>query len=244
MLPSRLPQRLKRAKLNITANSLAERPKHASRIGRCLALWPEVEHQLALTLAQLLGTHLTGAASVYASFPCASMRDDMLNRSAKTVLNHNDMVMFKAVIALVKSAERDKDRLASSLFGHTDDDPSVILLISPADHVPFAMKTITDTGNENLLFRLKNPPALVDAVYCYTVENLDRVLATIEQAQAATHQLNRYLSFSRRYRSQDGQTKGDRVATQKEMLGLNALAENIRQHTLEIKDRSLQNDLV
>ena len=194
MAPNPFPRHLHSRSVTIGPESLSRRPDHALRIGYCLGIWPEVEYQTALMLALLLKAETPGVVAVYATLRRWTSRFEALEAAAKFRLNEHELNIFSGLLKYLGSVERERARLAHSLFAFCDDLPDAILVVSQEDNAAFAISQIIKGNHKNTDFSPQEMVALTKKLLYYKLGDLDRILDQVHNALGAAHLFNRYLT--------------------------------------------------
>src|ERR1700730_5780868 len=78
-----LPHSPRKGPWSIGPTDVETRPEHVMLIGRCMTLWPDVMHQLAMLSGILLGVKSEAAVAVFATFRNARVRHDAILAAAE-----------------------------------------------------------------------------------------------------------------------------------------------------------------
>ena len=103
---------------------LEDRPHAAAIIARCIALWSDVEAEMARLLATLLQANTEPVVAVFLSIQSSRAQSDALNAAAEVVLNESDYELFGAIMSVARSVEKDRNDLAHGQYGGSDQDKS------------------------------------------------------------------------------------------------------------------------
>jgi hypothetical protein len=112
-----LPHSLRKGPWSIGPTDVKTRPEHVMLIGRCMTLWPDVMHQLAMLSGMLLGVKSEAAVAVFATFRNARVRHDAILAAAEFALNARDLELLNALLTVIASAEKERDNLAHGCYG-------------------------------------------------------------------------------------------------------------------------------
>lgn len=116
---------------------ILQRPDLASLVGGCIALWSDVDLQMALILAALLKTDTDAALAVYLQLRRHANQRETLASAADVVLSGEVLQTFKALLTVHKSTDGDRRDLAHGIFGVLADHPDKLLWTSLQDHAHF-----------------------------------------------------------------------------------------------------------
>jgi hypothetical protein len=170
---------------------LRDRPELTSRIGRCIAIWAQVDNEIGNLFAILLGTASDAALEVFLSLRRAASQRDSLAAAAKFKLRGEDLETFDALLKVYGSLENQRNALAHGCFGICDDDPSLLLWIDIRDHVHFQAEVL---AKELRGEQLPDPhERLKKNMYVYRLADLDRLYEDMEQFWWAAFYFNGYL---------------------------------------------------
>lgn len=103
-------------------------------IGRCIALWPFVEHDAAVTLGRLLGIGSEPAVAVYTAIHQGRMQRNVIDAAARAVLDPQEHALFRAIGVVSKHAEDERGRLAHGAWGACDDIPNGAVWVDAHDY--------------------------------------------------------------------------------------------------------------
>ncbi len=147
------------------------RPEAAALVGACIGQWADVEYNIGLTLALLLGTDAKAALAMYTDVENRAAQLRMVESAAKQILPRHQLDVFAAIIRLVRSSMKERDRLAHWRWGYTVELPNDLLLVEPTAK----LKTHTE-----ILDRSWRGTGLTDlepeTVYVITPSDLNRIL--------------------------------------------------------------------
>ncbi len=152
-----------------------------------MTYWPEVLHQQAVLLAQLLGAPNEGAVAVFASLQNARARRDALAAAGKHFLrDERDIDLLYAVMTVVSAAESERNDLAHGCFGVSEAIPDGVLWIAPSDMSIWNAANIpggTGVGTGEL----------ASYIYVYMKADLERIYDQIADAWTAAFRMNSYV---------------------------------------------------
>lgn len=116
---------------NIGSRSLAFRPILAIAAMECIATWSHVESFMLKLYVDLAGGAEADAAAVYLAMDSASFKATVVRTLAERKLNPDDLVLLTAITTLVKTAQKDRDKIAHWIWGTASGLPDSILLADP-----------------------------------------------------------------------------------------------------------------
>jgi hypothetical protein len=186
------PRHLHDENCSIGTKSLEQRPKHASLVGLCLGLWPEVDMQMAILLAVLLKADKAGTIAVYLTLRRSSSRFEAIEAAAQGGLNDRESELLKAVLRFVKSVESERNVLAHSLFAICDKLPESLLVL---DQTTFARFFVNNYSSNNVrsFYHTSETRIVTENLFHYTESDLYSILNDIKSVQKVLLKLNTFL---------------------------------------------------
>lgn len=172
-LTSRYPQ----VKPTFGPGFLEDRPKAAAIVARCIAVWTDVEVQLARLLAKMLRAHTEPAVAMFLTIHNSRIQQAVMEAVAATVLkNDQDMLLFQALMRYTAAMESERHALAHGMFGGSDQIKEGVAWVKTLDHVRFSTTATTSpTGvNEEELAWLR------DRTYVYELADLEAIARNME----------------------------------------------------------------
>ena len=116
---------------------LNDRPELTSAIGRCIAIWSQVDNEMGNLFSILLGTESVAALEVFLTLRKSANQRDALRSAAKFRLAGEEHNFFEALMVAYGSLERERNCLAHGCFGVAASDSAVLLWVDIRDHVHF-----------------------------------------------------------------------------------------------------------
>jgi hypothetical protein len=171
-----------------------DKKEFASIIGQAIAAWSDVEIQMALLLSILMKADAEPAVAVYHKLRRGMSRMEALEAAAKISLVGKDYDLFKAIMVVYESAEKERNALAHGYFGITSDAPDVLLWVDTEETTQFVMQ-LTNNAWEDI----SKPPPIVDynafrsKIYFYRKRDLELVLRQILHTYQIVLEFNNYL---------------------------------------------------
>lgn len=137
-----MPQPLSRVNPNATiiiANAghrpLAERPQLAILVGEAINSWSNVESFLLRLFVRLFGGNGAMAAKIYLALEIQSAKTIALLEAVNAVPDEKIQALIKAVIAISKTNQKFRDKLAHHVWGVSPQLPDALLLADPKTFV-------------------------------------------------------------------------------------------------------------
>lgn len=135
-----MPQQLSRVLPNasiIIGNAgdrpLARHPEIAVLALEAIASWSNVEAFLLQLFMQLLGGNESLAASVYLALDGQSAKTNAIKGAAANALRdrQQELALLEAILAIAKTNEKDRNKLAHWTWGDSPNLPDAVLLVDP-----------------------------------------------------------------------------------------------------------------
>jgi hypothetical protein len=141
----------------IGPDAIAKRPELAALVGRCIAIWSDVELQMALSLGAILKTNSDAAVALFLAIKTSKTQRDALSVVARLLLRGNDLDAFEALLAVYGGLEKQRNALAHGLFGVSDAIPDALLWSDTQDHANFLINVyLNEYKGEPLPDRMKS----------------------------------------------------------------------------------------
>jgi hypothetical protein len=136
------------------ANQIDALPDFVTAIGRCLAMWPYVEHQMAMILGHLMDARNEASVAVFSAIRMGRTQRDALDTAASVALAE-DLKMRKllhAVLSVISSASEARTTLAHGLWGVLHDRRDRVVWVESKHFGPWNTLAIvkSDVGHEQL----------------------------------------------------------------------------------------------
>ena len=112
---------------------LARHPELAVLALEAIASWSNVEGFLLRLFMQLLGGNESLAASVYLTLEGQSAKTNAIRVASANVLRDRprELALLEAILAIAKTNEKDRNKLAHWTWGESPDLPDAVLLVDP-----------------------------------------------------------------------------------------------------------------
>ncbi len=167
------------------------RPEHLALIGRCLALWPDVEVFMSLLMSLLLGPANDASVAVYLSLRNARARLDALRAAASIAMTDRELALFNAVLLVYSKAELERNALAHGCFGVHENIEDGIIWVPTQDEAHWLIlqwrkeETGTYLGDEHAQFAAR--------MFVYTKKDLQQIYQQIHDTWSVLFELVGYL---------------------------------------------------
>lgn len=175
----------------VGARVLKERPNLASAIGRCIALWSQVDNEMGVLFGIFLGTETDAAMEVFLTLRRSSNQIEALKAASKYFLNEEEKEYFEIMMRLYKSLEAQRNSLAHGCYGTAANDPDVLLWIEVKHHVHFQSEVLTNYKKGS---HMQDPhERLKENMFVYRIEDLNTLENEMDQFWEASLYFNVYL---------------------------------------------------
>jgi hypothetical protein len=94
---------------------LKDSPRFCEAIGKCIAIWTQVDNEMGCLLGILLGANSDATIEVFLSLRRASSQREALAAAALHTLQGHELAACNAILAVYKSLERQRNDLGSRL---------------------------------------------------------------------------------------------------------------------------------
>ncbi len=116
---------------NVGTRTLTQRPELALMAMEAIATWSHVENFMLRMYVELAGGAGADAAAVYLAMETATAKSAAISVLAARKLTPENQRLLRAIIKLVKTAQKDRDKLAHWVWGLSPDLPDALLLLDP-----------------------------------------------------------------------------------------------------------------
>ncbi len=178
---------------DIGARVIEQRPNCVYAIGRCLALWPFVEHHQAMLLGDLLGADDEASIAAFTVIRRGSIQKEVLLAVAEKKLDEKSLGLVTAILKYIASVEKERADIAHGHWGILKNFEDKVLWIEAKDHSPwniFSRNSKQHIGHEGLKKHL----------FVVRIKDIDEVYSRIEEAWKLLFDLKIWL--------RGGKTKG------------------------------------
>jgi hypothetical protein len=179
--------------MDVGTHSLRKRPELESIIANCLMAWPPAEAEMALILAQLLGSFESEAAlAVYHSLRRSSAQRDAISEAARHTLDNRSRELLSVILAVHKSIEDDRNDLTHGHFGTYSNLLDGILWMGTKAYVD--LKTRLELANQVFTDELREET--YERMYFYKKDDLERIFESIKEIASIWSDFQKYLRAS------------------------------------------------
>jgi hypothetical protein len=163
------------AQVHWQANAMKQRPQLGVLIAYAIASWAYVEASLGNFLTLLLGSSAAPTIAVFMNSKMASQQINDVRAAAKAVLSERDFILANAVFNLASQAADQRNALAHSLWGYSDDVPDGIIAVSS---VHFLNDNFKNAVGDQVAQRFDKPHK--SEIWVYKEEDLIEIIEKIE----------------------------------------------------------------
>jgi hypothetical protein len=157
------------------ANAMKKRPQLGVLIAYAIASWAYVEASLANFLTLLLGSNAAPTIAVFMNSKMASQQIIDVRAAAKAVLSDSDFSLANAVFNLASQSAEQRNALAHSLWGYSDDVPDGIIAVSP---IHYLNENLKNAVGDQVVQRFDKPHKR--EIWVYKEEDLLEIIEQIE----------------------------------------------------------------
>jgi hypothetical protein len=187
----------RRAKFRVPANALAERPELAALIGECIAVWSQVEAQLAILLSAIMKAETGITAAVFLSIRNSRAQREALSAAAQIGLKDRELEMFSAIALLYQSLDGQRTDLAHGVFAVSEDLPDALLWIDAKDFTNHHVESWSDVPSNVFLAQLakdaESEQKLRDKFFVYRKDDFISLRDEIKDFWAAVFRFGMFL---------------------------------------------------
>jgi hypothetical protein len=171
--------------------ALKERPKFATIIGQCVALWSYVDNEVGGLFGILFGTESDAAYSVFLTLRRWSNQRKTLDAAAQAKLSGDELATYEALIVEYGSLESQRNDLGHGCFGNCPDDEDLLFMIKLEQHITYQADVLPRFGTPR--YRPNLHQGLKENLYVYRMADLERLHSQMEQLWWDLFYFNGYL---------------------------------------------------
>lgn len=149
-----------------------------------ISAWSTLESFLSGVLIRMLGPKAPPAIAMFSSLTSASAKRTAVRAAAKTVLEDKVYTEFATILEMIKTAAKDRNKIAHWIWGHSPQIPDGLLLCHPETMTEFqlAIEKYTSSILEGPLEQKFPPDFPRDKVFVYKVRDFEIAISAIESA--------------------------------------------------------------
>ncbi len=127
-------------------------PKLAAVIADCVAIWPYIEHDMALGLSGLLNAGGPASLGVFTALKGFRNQRDVIQGAANAVLDTRNQNLVAACLEVLRTAQRFRDDVAHGVWGAINEHPDKLMWVSGADYAIWnAAALVAESGDHSEL---------------------------------------------------------------------------------------------
>jgi hypothetical protein len=198
-----MPQPLSRvrpnASIRLAPDSLDGKPELATLIAYIFAQWATIEAEVGMLLVRILGATAEPARAMYSVLTSQALQMLALNAAAKSALSTEQFEVFEAVLSVLETVQKPRNKLAHWIYGQCTDLPNAMLLADPQSlkEMHTARALIPALLASGKLKRGQSDKAFgVDrkSVFVYRKSDLERIKRDLTDASAMLVHFRYYLN--------------------------------------------------
>jgi hypothetical protein len=163
------------AKVHWQANAMQQRPKLAMLISYTIAAWAYVEASLGNFLTLLLGSNAAPTIALFMRSGMARQQIEDVKAAAKAVFSEHDFVLAKAVLGIALEIAEQRNALAHSLWGYSDDIPDGIIAVESGHYM---IENFKEAVGDEVALRFDKPK--FHEMWVYKEKDLIEIIKQIE----------------------------------------------------------------
>jgi hypothetical protein len=130
-------------RIDIGPNAIGQRPTLEILVGSCLLAWPLAEAEMALVLGHLLGAQNdVMTLAVFQILRRSSNQRAAITEAANFLPNPVDKELLKAMLALHKSIESERNDLTHGCLGTSNELPEAPIWLNANDYIKFRSRLV------------------------------------------------------------------------------------------------------
>jgi hypothetical protein len=115
----------------LDTDALEEKPDLAILVVKIFAVWANIERRLGVLLVHLLGADQVHAHAIFSILQTQALQTKAMEAAAKSALSSDDLEVFDAVLTVVSSVQKTRNRLAHWPLGKCVQRPDLLVLADP-----------------------------------------------------------------------------------------------------------------
>ena len=116
-----------------SASALRQRPTLAAAIGAITAMWADIEHELGLIMASILGTDATLGIAIYLNLQSEWAQRKVLRTAAESRLSAEDAAMIVRFSESLRDRGKERNNIVHGLWGVSNKHPQDLVWLSQRD---------------------------------------------------------------------------------------------------------------
>lgn len=175
----------------------------AALVGRIIAEWSRVEHQMAMVMAAMLGDTPAAGVALFTTLRNARAQREAMSAVGATIITGDMAILFEATLALYTAIGKERHSLAHGILGWSFDIPHVTLWVSSSDLANYESEAwfrFTTTPYDR---KTHNHDSLESLIYVYSTECLQALLTDVDKANNSVALLYRIIRHKKNSASEE-----------------------------------------
>lgn len=184
--------------VQLNPDVLLDKPHFALLVCKIFAIWARIEQALTVLLVRVLGANSAPAIAIYSTLTAQHLQNRALDAAAKAALPDDDYQIFEAAISVVDSSQTPRNHLAHWSWGVCKERPDLLALADPKmlstrDIRVFKHFHEKDPSERDQQTTLSLIQFEKSRILAYSIQDLERAVRDLEQAQTVIKHLVDYL---------------------------------------------------
>jgi hypothetical protein len=196
-----MPQPLSRvrpnANIRLAPDSLDNKPELATLIAHIFAQWAAIEAEVGMLLVRILGATAEPARAMYSILTSQALQMLALNAAAKSALSTEQFEVFEAVLSVLETVQKPRNKLAHWIYGQCAELPNVMLFADPQSLKEMHTARVLALSASGKLKHSESDKAFgVDrkSVFVYRKSDLERIKRDLTDASKMMVHFRYYLN--------------------------------------------------
>jgi hypothetical protein len=178
------------AAVNVEPITLRQYPDLARSISDVIATWSQVECNLGVLLARMLGAAARPSMAMYSALSSSAAQMAALQAAADVALSRERLELFGALLILVKRAATKRNKIAHWLWGTSVQVPNALILLNPDAvhglHTQNAEYMAACKNGQTVADPSTLPPLDLSEAFVYRQQEFTEILAEIDEVRSLT----------------------------------------------------------
>ena len=163
-------------------DSATAQPEMLRLIGRCVTMWPYIEHDLAVCLGVLLRSNTDASVAVFTALRSSRVQQDAIESAAEAILNQNDFILIRACMKVVATTERMRNNVVHGQWGNASNVTDGLIWLAAKHHGPHNARALLDV--EYFIDQQHRP--IEKRMLVYTEQDLHELISRIAKTREIT----------------------------------------------------------
>ncbi|WP_425963863.1 hypothetical protein [Rhizobium nepotum] len=182
MSPYRFKEKHEDTDFAIGSTVIQSMPVFVEAIGKCLLLWPHVEHQLGTLLAHCLKTEVIGVIAAFGKVRGGAQQGEILRAAASENLHPTLLPRMESLLNRVADEEKHRNKLAHGIWGRITNREDLAVWVDSKHYVPWNTTAVVSASAGKAY---PGFDALTPNLWVYRIEDIHDVYDSINE----THRL-------------------------------------------------------